>query len=215
MAEKDKVLYKYTQLQFINKSLEYGIYASHIDRVNDPFESVGIEYANDYRICCLTKSDRQMFMWAYYTNHRGCVIEYDVSECYTNYPNLIRPVTYEEILRTPHQEMTSNEIVESLYKKSKEWNHENEYRAVYYKDSDNNAMWSLKDEEIYLKAKPTKIMLGLLAEKDDYYKFALDYIKDFNQKNLQKQISVTKCALNTRNYGIQENRQFDYLREIE
>lgn len=105
MQEKVSRLAKYTDLKYIEKSIKYGVYASHIDAVNDPFEYEGVEYPDEYRICCMTNSSKQMIMWAYYTNHKGCLIEYDVSRGNELQNELIRPVRYEETLRNSRYEI--------------------------------------------------------------------------------------------------------------
>ena len=73
-------IYKYTKIEYIKSCVENGIYASRIDQVNDPYESDGIENPDLYRIACLTTASTQMLMWAYYGNHHGCSIQYDVSQ---------------------------------------------------------------------------------------------------------------------------------------
>ncbi len=48
-----------------------------------------------------------MLMWAYYVNHRGCCVGFDVG-------NHFQRVKYTDILQ-PHEEMDSTEIIASLY----------------------------------------------------------------------------------------------------
>ena len=217
MGEKIEKLAKYTSLKYIENAINYGIYASHITAVNDPFENEGVKYPDEYRICCMTNSAKQMIMWAYYTNHRGCLIEYDVSHCIELHNDLIRPVKYEESLRNSRYEMTPAEVFESLYTKSKEWKHENEYRAAYYSESADENIWTIVDGEVYLKAKVTKIVFGLFAEKDEKYICVLRKLREINQSremNSIPLIEVTKCRLNRNNYGLTEDKQFDYIKEL-
>lgn len=74
-----KTLFKYTSVQFVQSCIENGVYASRVDQVNDPYEGNGIENPHLFRIACLTNASSAMLMWAYYGNHHGCRIEYDVS----------------------------------------------------------------------------------------------------------------------------------------
>lgn len=50
------ILYQYMDLSYLSSCFENGTYASKLERVNDPYEGLGIEYPNQYRICCMTKS---------------------------------------------------------------------------------------------------------------------------------------------------------------
>lgn len=73
-------LYKYTSIEHSLDSLIYGIYAGCIKDFNDPYEAEGIVFPEDYRVCCTSLSNKPMFMWAYYGNHRGCCIQFSVPD---------------------------------------------------------------------------------------------------------------------------------------
>ena len=62
-------------------------------------------------MACLTTSPFQMLMWAYYGNHRGCCIEFEVKDS-----SGIRPVEYIKDF-CEHEEMSTEEVIESLYRK--------------------------------------------------------------------------------------------------
>ena len=124
-----KSLYKYTALERIPSCIKNGVYASRLNNINDPYEGRGIRYMNQYRVVCLTSSPFQMLMWAYYGNHKGCCIEYDVGEI-----TGIRPVEYIKEFQS-HEDMNTQEVIESLYKKGNEWSHEHEYRLVYHEST--------------------------------------------------------------------------------
>ncbi len=156
-----KTLNKFTSVKFIENCVKYGIYASKIDQVNDPYEGVGIENPDLFRIVCLTNAVSQMLMWAYYGNHHGCRIEYDVSVI----PEYImHDVQYVDDFQD-HSDMTPKEIIQSLYKKGSEWKKEQEVRAVYYKPYADQMLWTNVGNDIYLKAPVVSVMFGLLAGK--------------------------------------------------
>lgn len=121
-------LHKYTALEFIPSCIENGVYASELSNINDPYEGKGIRYPNQYRVVCMTNSPLQMLMWAYYGNHRGCCVTYEVDD------SLLRQIEYTTDFQD-HEDMTTEEVMESLYCKGKEWEHENEYRIVYHAPS--------------------------------------------------------------------------------
>ncbi len=214
-----KKLYKYTSMEYLRQALYYGPHASSLNQVNDPYEAVGIRYPERYRICCLTNSDLKMLLWAYYVNHRGCVIEYDMSNIINNDNDLIKKVDYEESLRTPHVEMSQEEVFFSLCRKSKEWDYENEYRAVYYQENANLECWAIDNGgEVYLKAIPTKVVFGLYAHLSENYYSSLRIIREYNDSlkdDSREGVSVEKCILDQNMYKLLRDRQFNYLLELE
>ncbi len=46
-------LYKYMKLEYLKDALYYGVRASSLKKVNDPYEGEGIENPDKYRIVCL------------------------------------------------------------------------------------------------------------------------------------------------------------------
>lgn len=144
-SEVPPKLYKYTSLEYINSCIENGIYASRLENINDPFEVKDIRYKEQFRVVCLTTSYKQMLMWAYYGNHRGCCIEYDVS-------NLkgIRPINYIKTFQS-HNEMSNEELIESLYNKGFEWKHENEYRLVYCNHFISENQCNIVNNDVFFK----------------------------------------------------------------
>lgn len=200
-----KVLYKYTNMDFIESCIINGIYASRIDAVNDPFESFGIKYPHLYRICCMTNSPKQMLLWAYYTNHKECCVEFDTAEIDTN---LLRHVDYVKTF-SAHADMTLDEISSSLYRKGKEWEHENEYRAVFYKKMYDEDVWKLSEDNVYLKANVKSVTFGLFADNDlQRYKTALEILIKYG-------IVGKKCRLKDNSYALEDDRQFDLAIELE
>ena len=204
-------LYKYTSLEYIEDALYYGAYASRLEDANDPYEAVGIQYPDDYRIVCLTSSFRQMLMWSYYTKHRGCCIQY---RCLDEDCNVVQKMEYVRNVDY-RRTMTPDEVIESLYLKGEEWKHEREYRAVYYSRRDeNSSMWKHHNDSVFLNLKVEAIYFGLYSEVDDNYFEALQNIKDWCN-NTGESLTINKMLLKADRYELEVNKQYDYLRELE
>lgn len=211
-AKVPSFLYKYTSMEYIEDAIRYGVYASRLGDLNDPYEYNGIVYIEDYRVCCMTTSSAKMLMWAYYGYHRGCCIKYDVSGIISDYPGLIRKVDYTDILRTSHREMNSKELYDNLYRKSKEWKQENEYRAVKHLDKNEDA-WNLYENKVFLKAKVKQIIFGVeVSSEPEKYFDALKTIHDYNLKDCN--IEVKKMYVKPDKYELKFDPQYDYLREL-
>ena len=200
-------LFKYTPIEFIPSCLENGIYASRLDKINDPYEGRGIRYPDQYRVVCLTSSSYQMLMWAYYGNHKGCCIEFDVSGI-----EAIREVEYVKEFQA-HEDMTTEQVIESLYKKGYEWRHEKEYRLVYHEPTSDKKIWKKDGEDIFLHAPVKKIIFGYAAEMDDYYPQMLDFLKQYNAEHENK-IETTKCRLMSNRYQLEGDKQFSLEAEL-
>ena len=201
-------LYKYTSLEYIESCVENGVYASPLSGINDPYEGRNIRYPERYRVVCMTNSSMQMLMWAYYVNHKGCCIEYDVTDIIG-----IQQVQYvkEFISR---EDMTTEEVINSLYKKGNEWKHENEYRLVYHKGSSDENLWKHVGEDIYLIAPVKSVLFGYAAELDENYCKVLDFLKEYNAKN-KSSINVSKCILKSNRYQLTKDNQFNLEAEIQ
>ena len=200
-----KSLYKFTNMDFIESCILNGVYGSHLDKVNDPFEGKGINNPELYRICCLTNSPKQMLLWAYYGNHKECCIEYDVSDIDNS---LLKRVNYINTF-IDHEDMTLFQIYESLYSKGREWKHENEIRAVYYKKNFDRNLWIVDGSQIFLKAKVKSVIFGLLSEQDvERYGKALLVLKKYG-------IDAKKCKLKKGEYKLVYDNQFDSEIELE
>ncbi len=200
-------LYKYTPIEHIKSCIEKGIFASNLDNINDPYEGKGIRYKDQYRVVCLTASPIQMLMWAYYGNHRGCCVEFDV-----NRVDGLRRVDYIKTFQS-HEDMDTKQVIESLYCKGYEWKHENEYRIVYHKKSADRALWEIDKDKIYFKAPAKRIIFGLAAEMNSRYIEILEYLKEYNETH-KPSIEVTKCRLMSDKYQLETDKQFDLDAEI-
>ncbi len=197
-------------LEYVYDAIEKGIYASHLDKVNDPYESEGIVNTDKYRVCCMTNSPRKILLWSYYLRHEGCVIAIDVTTIKKSDSKAIRYVTYDDKLRHIRREMSPTEIVEDLYHKGKEWEHENEYRAVYYEQSAKKETWNIYKNEVYLNARVTEVIFGLKVNTGyTGYLELLAKIKEYNESHVD-QIAVKKLILKSNKYELCEDRQYDY-----
>lgn len=205
--------FKYTKNQYIQHCILNGVYGSKLKEVNDPFEWEGIVHPDNYRICCLTTSPKQMLMWAYYTNHRGCCVEYEFSDEIEN--GILKRVQYREDYLN-HRFMNEDEIEKSLFYKGKEWERENEIRAVWH-GSKNDQIWNNINGDIYLKGEVVSVTFGLLAEKDTDYLDALKTIRIHNKAS-EKPITVNKMIISDKMYGLIHDPQFNYeiaIQELE
>lgn len=151
-------LYKYTSIEHSLDSLKYGIYAGCIKDFNDPYEAEGIVFPEDYRVCCTSLSNKPMFMWAYYGNHRGCCIQFHAPDDL----EIIKKVEYKRDYIC-HRKMDSDEIYMSLYQKSLEWQHEKEIRIVYSKNNADQSLWNCIGEKSLFYCKTKSNYAGLAS----------------------------------------------------
>ena len=206
-------LYKYTKIEYAISAIRNGIYAGKVTDFNDPYEYEGITYPDNYRICCLTKSAKKMLMWAYYGMHKECCIKYEVPEDI----DIIKEVAYIENYYQ-HRNMDEREIFEHLYTKSKEWNHEKETRIVFYEPDYDENLWNIVNNDVYFsQAKVTGIILGLNTKLDtdeiqELFRFVENY--NNNQRYKKDMIGIKKCQISSQCFGIQVDKQFDYVRNI-
>lgn len=203
------ILYKYMKLEHLKDALDYGVYASKIDCFNDPYEWDDIRYGDDYRICCLTKAHSQMLMWAYYTNHRGCRVSFEVEDAD------FKPVYYVK-QKIDRRKMNKKEARDSLYTKGNNWKLEKEYRAIYDEKGKNPKRWikSKDKDKVFYRAPVVEVRLGTESYRSDLYERVLEYLAQYNKKH-NNQIKVSSCLLSHDKYAVEEDRQFDFLRELE
>lgn len=213
LKRTSKFLYKYTGLSRIQSCVENGVFAANIVELNDPFEYSGIEYPEDYRVACLTQSNTKMLMWAYYGNHRDCCIEFALDYDLVK-SELLREVQYISEFRD-HNEMDNDELVEALYTKGKEWEHEKEWRAVWYSDFQyKDGVWKRDGDNLFLNARVKAVTFGLAAIKNPEYEDALKYLLDYNA-NHTEQIRIQKCKVALYKYAIKIDGQFKAQKELE
>ena len=199
-------LYKYTTIEYVTSGICYGVFASRLDCFNDPYEYEGIRYLDDYRVCCMTSSAKQMLMWAYYGNHRGCCIEYSVPDGL----EFLRRVQYTKDYHC-RRRMGGERLIDSLYTKAYEWGHEKEYRAIYYRPEADYRRWrTCEDGNVYLKAEAKAVIFGLEVDFAGVHcQRFLRFVRD-NYPNLM----MKQCMLSESSYSIRWDKQFDYLNEI-
>ena len=203
------IVTKYTKLIHVSDAIKNGVYACKLDALNDPFEFEGIKNPNNYRVCCLTSSDKKMLMWAYYGNHRECSIQFEIPDDY------LKKVEYVEYFNT-HRYMDSETIIESLYRKGKEWEWEKEYRAVYSKEDTDKNKWLCVNDKCFLRAKVKQITFAVLAHKNELYQKTLKTIKKFNDSHTEM-ITVKKMIIKdtSSKYELVFDPQYKYEEEIE
>lgn len=205
MSKTINTLYKYTKSEYLSKCLKFGVYASRLDDLNDPYEKKGIEDVDKYRVACMTKSYKKMLMWSYYTNHKGICIAYKIDDVSRNY---IKKVKYNYKLAN-RRYLTVGEIKEDLLKKGKDWKHELEYRAVYFSD-DKDGMWKRDGKiNIYLKLPVRKIIVGCETSEHDLSE-TIKTVKEFNQKN-GTNIIVSRLIMSDDKHELVEDKQFDFI----
>ena len=173
--------------------IKNGIFASEILNVNDPHEGKDIDNPNQYRIVCLTESKNNILMWAYYGNHRGCCVGFDVSGI-----DGIKKNDYTDECQK-HAGMTNDEIVTSLYKKGKDWEKELEYRLVYDASSTSNAVWKKDGDLVFLDAPVKSVIFGLYADQDYKYDETLESLKVY-----KGEIAITRCKLMEDQYHFED-----------
>lgn len=197
--------YKYTPVEFIDKCIEKGIYASTLDAVNDPYEIAGINCPNNYRIVCLTTKPDDMLMWSYYGNHAGCCVEFDLSGI-----DGIREVKYnDDYLRDDN--MSEERTIECLYRKSEVWKNEHEYRLVYCSENCKEKYWDRERDVVYLKAKAKRIIFGLFSDKDFKYDYMIDYLMKNNVGT--NRIEISKYRIKEGCYQLEVDSTFDIKEE--
>ena len=198
-------LYKYMELQHLASTLKNGVYASCLGKSN-PFELYGVENPELFRKCSMTNSPKQMLLWTLYgRHHQGCCVEFDVSDVDQI---LLRKVEYTDSFSS-HLDMNPKEICEDLYKVGKEWDFENEYRAVFYRRKYNEEAWNVIGKDIYLKARIKSVTFGLYADDNaSLYVECLELLK-------RNDITVKKCKLRNDKYGLSDDPQFDLDYEID
>ena len=200
---KTDTLYKYMELAHLESAIVNGVYASKLG-ISNPFEKEGVKNPDLYRKCSMTNSPKQMLLWAYYGRHRGCCVEFDVSGIDRTF---LRKVEYTtEYL--PHSYMSPKEVCNDLYRAGKEWEHENEYRAVYYERDCDKDIWKILDHDIYLKATVKSVTFGLYASEDKLYGQSLELLQKYK-------ITGAKCQLRSDKYELTEDPQFDIEAEID
>ncbi len=207
-------LFKFTKMEYIQSALEYGLFASSINNMNDPYEVEGIYYPDDYRICCATRSSTQMLMWAYYAGHKGCCIEFEVPESYEG--SILKAVDYrKEVIN--RGALGEKEVIESLFIKGDEWSHEKEWRAVCHLPDADRSIWIIQDtlpQNVYLNLRVKSITFGLFAEQDEErYRKSLLAIDKYNRQHHTK-VQVKKVMMDNDKYELRRNYQFNFEKEL-
>lgn len=95
-------------------------------------DNVFQQTAMQTRVCCFTPHNDNVLMWAHYADsYKGVCVEYDMAAL-ADMIGILLPVKYEQnypivdYLNDP-----SNAIMQMVLTKSKDWEYEHEYRAVF------------------------------------------------------------------------------------
>lgn len=212
MAKTDS-LYKYTRLEYINSTLNNGIFASNIGVLNDPYEINEINNADEYKVVCLSRSRNKKLMWSHYADgHRGCSIKISVPKDYGTNTCPLRRVNYSGNFLSTKKLRISN-VFESLYTKDKKWDYELEVRAVYCESNKDLSCWKKYRNNIFLRVNVTQIDFGCFSHFDPHYLDALICIRDYNT-NHRKKIKVRKYKMSNTKYEFKIDKDFDYIKEI-
>lgn len=202
------IYHKYTKLEHIGDAIRFGVYASRLKDLNDPYEFDGILYPDDYRVCSMSSAPLKMLMWSHYATHRGCRIDFEVPDTMNG---LVRKVRYDNYF-TPHEELDPEQIIESLYSKGKEWEYEDEVRAVWNRKTTDD-YWAENEGKVFLNVPVKSVAFGLFAEKSNEYANTLRLIEQYNRER-EVPIEVKKVRLKTGQYQLMEDRQFDYRKDL-
>lgn len=196
-----KTLYKFTKTKHLKSCIENGVYASDLTILNDPYEYLGICFPDDYRVVCLTTSNRAMTMWAHYgDNHNGICLEYKLDN---SAQSVVHPVRY-KAAHVDRRFESSEEICDHLMIKGTDWKNEKEYRAVFFRSRDeNDPVWTQTKNGVFLKAKVSKVLIGCQF-MDEKIK---EIVKIVNESD--PSISVERLIPSQVRHELVKDKQFD------
>lgn len=122
-----------------------------VESVNSKLSSLWLELLNEYRVLCLTNSQKNILMWSHYANnHKGVCVGFDLSDISScaDVEKVIyrKPYIYNivkimiEGLDSPKKIIKKKDDINDeevkklmepfLYTKNKIWSYENEYRVL-------------------------------------------------------------------------------------
>ncbi len=214
MSKKKDSLYKYTRLEFINSTLNNGVFASFVDNLNDPYECrifSSQEEMHRYKVVCLSRSRNQKLMWSHYANgHRGCSIKISPPEDYDEDSCILKRVKYIGDIK---KQSSSTDITQRLLEKDKKWEKELEVRAILSLDNMLDSKWKKIRNMHFYKANVVQIDFGCFSHFDPHYLDALIAIRDYNA-NHKKKIKVRKYKMSKDRFEFVLDSDFDYIKEI-
>ncbi len=109
------------------------------ESLSSKFESI----KHSLYITCFSTSNQSIPMWSYYANkHEGFCVEYDFDEVFAMYGNCLFPVMYKDrydpalsIIKDEENKNIEDNWLLSFVTKSKQWEHEDEWRIMKVKKS--------------------------------------------------------------------------------
>ncbi len=144
----------------------------HFLKLHDEIKTKILHDLRKINICCLSSKNNSSLMWSHYADeHRGFCIEYDTLEVCKKH-TLICPVKYSDIIPEypiGKTEFDLKDYAKIIYRKSKCWDYENEWRIVDEYE---------ENVKLLNMPKPTGIYVGCRVEDD-----VESYIKSFCIKN--------------------------------
>ncbi len=189
-------IFNYTKLEYVSAMINYGIYASSVSNMNDPYESIDIDDPDDYRMICLSRSKNAKLMWSHYADkHKGCLVQFTKPIEYGTTDFILRRVNYSSTY-TSRKDHSPQDIVQLLYTKDGKWKHELEVRAVCHLPDIDEKYWRRIGDAVYFKAKVKRIYLGCLTDLQSltYYEL-LDKVDRYNQDNPKNKIEIKRYRL--------------------
>lgn len=176
------ILYKYKTVDHIEDIIvNQRLFCSKFDMLNDPMEwaftsshdryeieqLINDTQKDSWRICCLSESEQYGLMWSMYADsHKGVCVEVEVEiqnsieegNIYEYrdewlYGKIVYASSAKKLVN-----LSRNEIYSVLFKKSKQWEQEQEIRFIRRKKEDENI--------VYFPVKVNKIYLGKRIDAD-------------------------------------------------
>lgn len=112
------------------------------------------------RVGCLSEvCPTKIIMWSHYgAFHKGMCLEYDFSNCFDTYCNLIRPIIYSDApliikpdVASDYESWSGSMLLLAILSKSNEWAYEKEWRLVKYNTSNDDHFFHIQClKHIYL-----------------------------------------------------------------
>ena len=133
-------------------------------------ESAISNTARDSRVCCFSKKNDDLLMWAHYADsYRGVCLEFDTAILADDLA-ILMPVRYEEKYPMVDYLRGSDQVsMQMVLTKAKEWEYESEYRFVSPYPIDNKQPFNIQA----LKA----VIVGCKCDQDsDMFKHLIDIL---------------------------------------
>lgn len=102
-----------------------------IRQSNDYYKRAFQSMLTQTKVCCFSKSKTNKLMWSHYAdNHRGMVLEYDISLDLNVFQYAIPVIYHEKLPEINFMAQKDKSIVSVLKNKSQDWSYEKEVRII-------------------------------------------------------------------------------------